>query len=447
MSDMEKIEKSIRARLTRVSPSFCAAKWLQVTLHLHSGENHSCHHPKAHKTPLSELATSPSALHNTSFKKKQRAKMLRGERPPECEYCWNIENLGPNAVSDRILKSGESWAEPSIEEMGVLPPEADVNPTYVEVSFSNVCNFKCSYCSANFSTSWREDLRKHGPYSTRSGMQTMDSYPEEDNPYIKAFWQWWPDLVKGLRVFRVTGGEPLLSKNTFRVLEELSAHPRPELEFALNSNLGVSPAAFRKFLDHAKDLTENGKIKRLTLFTSVDGWGGRAEYMRNGLNFLTFQKNVETFLGEVPRAKMTFMATFNALSVTSFMDLLRYVLEVKRVHGSRRLNIDTSYLNHPLYQTVQILPPDFVEEVERMHEFMVKNEKKTPHDAGFEFHEIVKMKRIAEWMRQPLPEAELLRRRGDFYRFFSEHDQRRETDFVKTFPELTGFWRTCAQET
>ena len=53
--------------LNEVSPSFCTAKWKQVTLHLHSGQTHSCHHPVPHKIPLDEIADNPSALHNTKF--------------------------------------------------------------------------------------------------------------------------------------------------------------------------------------------------------------------------------------------------------------------------------------------------------------------------------------------------------------------------------------------
>ena len=64
--------------LDKVSPSFCLAKWNQVSIHLGAGMTHSCHHPAAHKIPIEELTISPSALHNTDFKKHQRKMMLEG---------------------------------------------------------------------------------------------------------------------------------------------------------------------------------------------------------------------------------------------------------------------------------------------------------------------------------------------------------------------------------
>jgi hypothetical protein len=33
--------------------------------------------------------------------------------------------------------------------------------------------------------------------------------------------------------------------------------------------------------------------------------------------------------------------------------------------------------------------------------------------------------------------------RADFYRFFNEHDSRRGTDFLKTFPEMSDWWKEC----
>ena len=40
-------------------------------------------------------------------------------------------------------------------------------------------------------------------------------------------------------------------------------------------------------------------------------------------------------------------------------------------------------------------------------------------------------------------EKDIDEHRRNFYRFFSEHDKRRGTDFVKTFPEFEDFWSLC----
>ena len=87
------------------STSFCGAKWYNATTWLGSGTTASCHHPPAHKIPLHEISADPSAIHNTQHKKAMRKMMQRGERPRECEYCWKVEDMGTDAVSDRVYKS------------------------------------------------------------------------------------------------------------------------------------------------------------------------------------------------------------------------------------------------------------------------------------------------------------------------------------------------------
>ena len=60
---------------------------------------------------------------------------------------------------------------------------------------------------------------------------------------------------------------------------------------------------------------------------------------------------------------------------------------------------------------------------------------------GFKDYEVLKMQRDLDWMLQGTTDVE--RKRGDFYKFFSEHDRRRGTNFLETFPEMEQFWRQC----
>ena len=57
--------KEMGEALNKVSPSFCLAKWFNVSVHIPTGRTHSCYHPPTHKVPLDELAADPGALHNT----------------------------------------------------------------------------------------------------------------------------------------------------------------------------------------------------------------------------------------------------------------------------------------------------------------------------------------------------------------------------------------------
>jgi hypothetical protein len=63
----------------------------------------------------------------------------------------------------------------------------------------------------------------------------------------------------------------------------------------------------------------------------------------------------------------------------------------------------------------------------------------------FKDYEIARLDRDIAWMRegQSMDPQLLAQRRADFYRFFSEHDRRRGTDFNLVFPEMSAFWKQC----
>jgi hypothetical protein len=273
----EQINTQTREALDAVSPSFCLAKWLQGTLHLHRGLTHSCHHPTAHAIPLKELAGNPAALNNTQEKILTRQMMLEGKKPGECQYCWNIENSASGHFSDRILLSKNAWAMPFLKEVLADPASSKITPRYLEVSFSRACNFKCSYCAPAFSSKWAQDIREHGPYPARGHEHTpellADLFPGEDNPYTKAFWDWWPELKKNLHTFRLTGGEPLLSPHTFKVLEQLNLESAPGMQLAVNTNLGVPRAVVERFSSLSQDLLKNKKIAQLEIYTTLEAGG------------------------------------------------------------------------------------------------------------------------------------------------------------------------------
>ena len=62
---------------------------------------------------------------------------------------------------------------------------------------------------------------------------------------------------------------------------------------------------------------------------------------------------------------------------------------------------------------------------------------------GFKDYEVLKMRRDLAWMQGKDNIIDVDTRRADFYRFFSEHDRRRNTSFLDTFPEMREFWDEC----
>ena len=322
---------------------FCLAKFTQVTMHLGTGMTHACHHPVPHKIPLDEIEKNPAALFNTNHLKQARREMVSGERPSECDYCWRIEDN--NSPSDRFYKSLEPWALEKHDEIQAADPNQDFFPSYLEVDFSNVCNFKCVYCGPEFSSKWVEELKQNGPVKllentdhvlwAQGWQKDLDSLSyrnNEFNPYIDAFWKWWPEAYKHLHVYRITGGEPLLSKETYRSMDWFIENPNPNLEFSINTNMGVPDKLWDRFIERAEVLSNGNYIKKLTIFTSVDAWGERAEYLRPGLDFEKFKKRYEQIMA-MGNIRITTMVTFNILSISSIQKLFEWQLELRKKYN------------------------------------------------------------------------------------------------------------------
>ncbi len=384
--------------------------------------------------------------------------MLAGTRPAECDYCWRIEDTPGDHPSDRHIKSSDAWAEPEFDLVRTLPWDADVGPSYMEVSFSSACNMKCSYCSPKVSSKWMEEIRLHGPYAERQSesiesLQKNGEFPipeNEPNPYVEAFWKWWPQLNRNLKVFRITGGEPLLSKDTFRVLEFIAENPRPELELMINSNLSVPDELIDQLVSRLRPIAEKRKAKQVTVYTSLDAWGPRAEYIRHGMDLGRMMRNVDRVLSEVPGVKLTFMCTFNALSVTSFESLLEAVLALKKKfpggESGPRVFFDIAYLRHPDFMSIKVLTPDYARLIEKSLLFMEAHSPESSGEPdGFTRFEIAKMRRTLDWMLQPESKEWLAGRRSHFRSFFTEHDRRRKTSFERVFTEMSEFWELCAR--
>ena len=79
---------------------------------------------------------------------------------------------------------------------------------------------------------------------------------DETNPYVEAFYKWWEsDLHKTLDELRITGGEPMMSPNLWRLLDWIETQGekmRPGMRIAINSNLGAKQNIIDRFKNKLK---------------------------------------------------------------------------------------------------------------------------------------------------------------------------------------------------
>ena len=443
MNDLE-YKKQI---LDTKSASFCGAKWYNATIWLGSGMTTSCHHPLPHKIDLDEIKRNPSAIHNTKEKKEQRRQMQSGERPAGCEYCWKIEDIGRDSISDRVYKS-RIFSNEALEKAHRSDHNIDWNLKTLEIAFDRTCQFACTYCNPAFSSTWANNIKQQGPYTglTSDGRnhythshESAEPYKKDEvNPYVEAFYKWWEtDLHKSLDELRITGGEPMMSPNLWRLLDWIETQGEkmnPDMRIAINSNLGAKQSIIDRFKTKLKG------FKNFHLYTSCEATFQQAEYIRDGLNYSDWHSQVLHMMVDKIPSEIHNMATINALcleSLPEFLEKMVWFKSASKVYGPT-INYTLNILRFPSFQSPLVLPDELRNKFKNGLEKFLTSNKKCLHPMEIDhtqrlidYLDVVKTPHAGAATQEKLQQ--------DFKAFYSQYDKRTGKDFEKTFP-IIGEW-------
>lgn len=375
--------------------------------------------------------------------------MQRGEKPPGCDYCWKIESMNTDAISDRVYKT-VIYSDKDLNYAFELDPQQDVNLKTLEISFDRTCQFACSYCNPAFSSAWVRDIKQNGSYENLISdgrnhfTHTHDSAQlytiNEQNPYVDAFFEWWErDLHRTLDELRITGGEPLMSGYTWRLINWFQNNPgRSHTRLAINSNLGMAWGTIEKLLDGCHGID-------LDIYTSNESMDLHAEYIRDGLDFGQWYRNVIRLIESHRLRGLHVMCTINALCLESLPEFLDLLVGLKQHYGNNYPNFTLNILRFPSFQSPLVLPDNIREHHrQRLILWMVKHK-------GYNYlheHEINHVQRLIDYLdvvKTPHSDAfEMPNLHNDFRQFYSQYDHRRGKDFQATFPNLSEWYESIS---
>lgn len=409
-----------RENLDSISATYCGAKWTQVLFQFHLGKLHNCCLTPAQPIDKSALFESKQLIH-------EREEFLAGNKIPECGTCWKAEDKG--FVSDRVSKSSDPTAaalylsETRFQSTGIIP-------SYIELSLSNRCQFKCAYCSPENSSSLYSEVKEFGPYRTTDDYGNGDYLfrgdnfflETDENAYVDAFIKWFPEISSKVKVLRFTGGEPLLSHRLFELLDLLIQYPSPDLELIFNSNLGIQPKILEQFIGHLMKLPRESYGK-ISFVTSIDGWGEGAKLARWGLTLELFEQNYLKIREELPDAEIRFTCTVNLLALPDLKDLLVKVLEWKKTRKYSDQILITAYpLHYPAFLSVGWCRPNFEAEIEDALSFMNEHFVGDGDEVGFKTVEKDMMEKALGLATDSPKQKQLI----DFALFMLQHQHRKK---------------------
>jgi hypothetical protein len=251
---------------------------------------------------------------------------------------------------------------------------------------------------------------------------------------------------------------------------------------------------WEEFTTKIRLLEEGNCIKDFVLFTSAEASGNKNDYVRYGMDYDLWKKNIEYFLRNTLGAGVTCMSAFNVLSITTFKELLEWILVLKqdfnytgwdkwliekgyeriptnanalpmdkrmneKFNKRNRVLIDIPYLRHPSFLDASIASPELIEKylipaIDFMYTHVTHGD--WFGNLGFDDWEAGKMRRnVIDIINKSVQHVEdshlstndnIRKDRGRFYNFVIEYDRRRSTNFLDTFPEYTEFYALCKRE-
>ena len=450
-----------------ISDSYCAAKWLNATIWLGNGQTTSCHHPLGHQIDANELITNPSAIHNTPHKKYMRKLMQEGKRPQECEYCWKIEDIGRDNMSDRVYKTAV-FEEADILKTAKADWQENTMLKTLEVSFDRTCNFACSYCNPSFSTTWVKDIHKFGPYRNIDGdarshfineADHAKPLPEEINPYSQAFWRWWEEgLADNLEEIRITGGEPLMAPGVWKLFEwfrnnQERATNRPDgkvLRYAINSNLVPKDDIMDKLIEYSHF------VPYMEVYTSCEAFGAHAEYIRDGFDWNKWIHNLGRLHTEGNIKKTHMMMTINSLCLASIVQFMDQMMEFKKIHNTVYPTMSLNILRFPSFQSCAMLPTEIRQKYKDQLQVWLDNQiamdSRTSDGKqmlmSIEREQTQRLIDYLDVIKTPHKNVkDIEQNRRDFKQFYAQYDVRRGKSFRNTFPpEFVAFYDSIQTE-
>jgi organic radical activating enzyme len=290
-----------------------------------------------------------------------------------------------------------------------------------------------------------EDIKQNGQYPVVHGSHNLDylkktqKFPylnSEVNPYVKAFWKWFPDALPHLKVLRLTGGEPTMSKETWRLLDMLIENPMPDLEVAINTNLCVPSNLIDKLIEKINDL--KGKVKKIDVYTSLESTNEQAEYARDGLDYKQWINNMHQVLQQT-ESTVAIMTTVNILSLPTFTNFIDLVMDFRKQYNKafeyNRVPISINYLRWPPHLQCTLLDKEdrelYANAIEKLCESWLKYHSPDKY-ARLYLEEWDQIKRFCDYLRNTDPAIE---HRNDFVAYIQAYDKRRRKNFRKVFED------------
>ena len=411
--------------LLKRSDTFCMIPWV----HMHTtptGQGapccigHSCADNigvgNSNRSSLADLVNSPKM-------KKLRLDMIKGTKNPECTNCHKHDDQG---IPSFRTQSNKQWAQyfNDVIETTDMNTGRIVNfrMRYFDIRFSNICNFKCRTCGSAFSSKWeQEDLASRE--QTGLPMYAMELEQGNREEFIL-------EVLKQVPNFEVAyfaGGEPLITEEHYRLLDEMIDKKKTDIQLRYNSN--ISNLKYKK-----RDIFKLWQHfdKPIQIYASIDHMGEKAEYIRHGTKWKTIETNLKK-LKKSPNIIFqvnTVYSIFNALTISHF-----YKYMIDNHFYTPQSPVWTLYsMGSPEHLSSHVLPGGYKDQALEQLQLTLKYME----DLGFRKEQLKEIEQVIPWLNSKDTWDD---QEKDFKEEIKRIDALRGENFMNTFPELGALYK------
>lgn len=315
-----------------ISPTFCTLPWIGFSNNPGWAVPVCCYSTDAYRDSsgrrLSLLEMSPSEVWNHQGVRDVRKHMFQGKKIKGCERCYESEAKGftsqRNMVNNEWLgqkNAAEIWHR--VHTSAANDFTLEKSPLFLDVRPSNKCNLKCRMCSS-FNSSLLETEILEISSETSSLTEQYKKYGRTTSPSAKlntdqelVFWSDLNDWVPQLKKVYLTGGEPMLLKENWDLIDKMiHSGAAADANITFSTNCTVVPEKLKAVFEHFREVIIN---------LSIDGTGHTQEYIRNPSRWHIIEKNAKKIIEMgAERANFYITPTLQLYNSTNIIDLFEW---------------------------------------------------------------------------------------------------------------------------
>lgn len=372
--------------LLKKSKTFCMFPWI----HLYANPDGSafpCCTAEQDKIIENTKEKTIDEIFNSDDWKQLRLDMLNDVKNDVCRRCHEIDDA--NGFSYRSYANNDFGKY--IDEVDKTQNDGSVvEPKYrfIDIRFSNHCNFSCSTCGPVFSTAWGKKVKEYqktDPKWFDPGLTKI-----ENNTKTSIFEQLKPHFFEAEEIY-FAGGEPLIMEEHYQILDFLNEHSITDIRLRYNSNLSK--------LDYKKEniIYKWKNIREVKIGASIDGVKDVAELIRSGTDWNTIEKNMREIL-PYNNISLNIDTVVSILNISHLPEMYNYLFDNNLLNEKSWLTTNIAFT--PIPYSLTSLPNEYKDMfAKKIENYIIElSNKSTPISKPAQNSLITSLKSIIEFM-------------------------------------------------